>query len=564
MRSLAKSVARELEQRPGDPITVSARTYGYDTEHTVHCRSSTVRTFRPYQCGRAVIIGRLRISLCHVIYPSWPAGVYGLWHPAFPVALWVRVKSTYHSVADLDADPVLLDTPATHSRYSVFRLLDAAWSTFTETLSSTSLRALHPIARRNIEGLLANITVGKLTVATASESGSNADDHVVDFGQTDAEPLLHATLRVRSPSFWMRVALFTDLGLAEAFMFGDVDCDNISALIQILIANREVLTGVDTLLASVLARGRALTSNKFIGSLANSRANISAHYDLGNTMFSSFLSADMNYSSAIFKDFDEDLDNNVSADDRESLEEAQMRKVRLVLKKANILPGQRVLEIGTGWGSLAIMAAKSFHCTIDSLTLSSNQAALARTRIAEAGLSDAITVHCMDFRQCKDKPEWKGAFDRFISVEMIEHVGKDFFEEYWAVADWVLKERTGTGVVQGITIPEARVAGYETGVDFIQKWSEHSVVFPGGYLPSISFWIQTLNAGSSGKLVVDSVHNIGPHYARTLREWKRRFLANWEGTVRQALVKQYALDDAALELFRRKWIYYLYDSTTLC
>ncbi|KAJ7049083.1 CFS1-like protein [Mycena amicta] len=348
----------------------------------------------------------------------------------------------------------------------------------------------------------------------------------------------------------MRVALFTDLGLAEAFMFGDVDCEDISSLIQILIANRRALTtATDTLLASVLSKGRALTSSKFIGSLANSRANISAHYDLGNTMFSSFLSADMNYSSAIFKDLNEDLDSSVSV--RESLEEAQLRKVRLILKKANILPGQRVLEIGTGWGCLSILAAQSFDCTVDTITLSNNQADLARQRIAEAGLAHRITVHCMDFRECRSKPEWAGAFDKFISIEMIEHVGKQFFEEYWAVADWALKPDTGVGVVQGITIPEARVASYDEGVDFAQKW----VIFPGGYLPSFSYWIATLNAGSNGRLVVDSVHNIGPHYARTLREWKRRFLANWEGVVKKALVAQYQLDDKGLEIFRRKWIF---------
>jgi cyclopropane-fatty-acyl-phospholipid synthase len=143
---------------------------------------------------------------------------------------------------------------------------------------------------------------------------------------------------------------------------------------------------------------------------------------------------------------------------------------------------------GTGWGCLAILAAKTFNCTVETVTLSSNQAALARKRIAEAGLSDRITVYCMDFRECKLKPEWAGSFDKFISIEMIEHVGKDFFIEYWAVADWALKPDTGVGVVQGISIPEARttaifaflispsitfvsgVTSYDASVDFAQKW----------------------------------------------------------------------------------------------
>ncbi|KAJ7038783.1 CFS1-like protein [Mycena alexandri] len=387
--------------------------------------------------------------------------------------------------------------------------------------------------------VLSKITVGRITVVTETNTH--------DFGVADAP--LHAILRVKSDTFWVRVGLFTDLGLAEAFMYGDVDCEDISSLIQILIANRrELLAGTDTMVSSMLARGRALTSSKFIGSLANSRANISAHYDLGNTMFSAFLSDDMNYSSAIFKDFNEDLNSAVSV--RESLEDAQIRKVKLILKKANILPGQRVLEIGTGWGCLAILAAKTFDCTVETVTLSSNQAALARKRIEDAKLSDRITVHCMDFRECKLKPEWAGSFDKFISIEMIEHVGKDFFTEYWAVADWALKPDTGVGVVQGISIPEARVASYDASVDFAQKW----VIFPGGYLPSFSFIVETLNAGSAGRLIVDSVLNIGPHYARTLREWKRRFLANWDSIVAKALVEQYKLDSTGLEIFKRKWI----------
>ncbi|KAF8181191.1 Mycolic acid cyclopropane synthetase-domain-containing protein [Mycena galopus ATCC 62051] len=434
----------------------------------------------------------------------------------------------------------LLNTPATHSRYSLFRVLDSVWCSFTEIITGFGRQTLHQIARNNILSVLNKIRVGRITVVTESS--------IYNFGVAD--DALHATLRIKSDTFWIRVALFTDLGLAEGFMFGDVDCEDVSSLIQILIANRHVLTaGTDTMLAAVLAKGRSLTSSKFIGSLTNSRANISAHYDLGNAMFSAFLSEDMNYSSAIFKDYNEDLDPTLSM--RESLEDAQMRKVRLVLKKANILPGQRVLEIGTGWGSLAILAAKMFDCTVETVTLSSNQATLARQRIEDAKLSHRITVHCMDFRECKLRPEWAGSFDRFISVEMIEHVGKNFFIDYWAVADWALRRDTGVGVVQGISIPEARVASYDASVDFAQKW-----VFPGGYLPSFSFIVETLNKGSAGRLVIDSVLNIGPHYARTLREWKRRFLANWDGVVAKALVAQYDLDGQALEIFKRKWIYY--------
>ncbi|KAK7028544.1 CFS1-like protein [Favolaschia claudopus] len=446
----------------------------------------------------------------------------------------------------LHASTQLLKTHTTHPPYSVFRMLDNIWSSFAEALTSTVLRVLHPIAERTVLNALTSIKTGKITLITDPSSSESTTHRFGDPNATD----LQATIRVNSAAFYTRIALFTDLGLAESFMFGDIDCDDISTLIQILILNRPTLTHhTSSLLASALSHGRRLTSTKFLGTLINSRANISAHYDLGNTLFKAFLSQNMDYSCAIFKNYNEDL--NPVPTIRESLEDAQLRKVRLVLKKANIQPGQRVLEIGTGWASLAILAAKTFNCTIHTLTLSSNQAALVRTLIEHAGLSSKITVHIMDFRSFPVTfPALAGTFDSFISIEMIEHVGKDFLNDYWRVVDWALKEGTGRGVVQVITLPESRVASYDAGVDFVQKW----VLFPGGYLPSLTLLIESLSSGSQSRLIVDSVLNIGPHYPRTLREWKRNFLANWKDVIAKALVEEYNLDAEGLEVFRRKWI----------
>ncbi|KAJ6590067.1 CFS1-like protein [Mycena vulgaris] len=358
--------------------------------------------------------------------------------------------------------------------------------------------------------------------------------------------------------------MFKDLGFAEAFMFGEVDCDDMSILLKVLIANRENLNGLNHFWANVLSKGQRLTTYRFLGDLSTSRANISAHYDLGNTMFAAFLSEDMNYSSAVFKHYNEDLEKQ--KDPLESLESAQQRKMEMILTKAGIKPGHRVLEIGTGWGSLSILAATRVDCQIDTITLSSEQCALARERINDAGVSDRVTVHCMDFREALLKPEWAGAFDRFISIEMIENVGKDFVAEYWKVVDWAMKPTTGVGVVQVITVPEARIEEYDQGADFIQKWSmfcriplsiaDRSLVFPGCYIPSLAFVIDTMNRGSSGRLTVDSVFNIGLHYGRTLREWKRKFLRNWEPIIAAKLEETYKLNPADLEVFKRKWTYY--------
>ncbi|EIN11137.1 CFS1-like protein [Punctularia strigosozonata HHB-11173 SS5] len=346
----------------------------------------------------------------------------------------------------------------------------------------------------------------------------------------------------------MRIALFSDLGLAEGYMDGDFECDDISALIQIIIANRSELD-TDNILSTILARGRNLTATRFLGNLTNSRANISAHYDLSNDMFEAFLSEDMCYSSAIFKDFTEDLSPKPGA--LESLEDAQMRKMRYIIELTEVKPGHRVLEFGTGWASLSILLAQTVDCIIDTVTLSVHQATLARRRIADAGLSDRITVHLMDYRQCLQKSEWAGAFDRFVSVEMIENVGREFIAEYWGVVDWAMKPRDSAGCVQVITMPESRIPAYDQGVDFIQKW-----IFPGCYIPSFEFLVSTLAKGSGGRLTVDTVRNIGPHYARTLREWKRKFLRNWDEKIAQALVEEYSLTADDLDVFRRKWIYY--------
>lgn len=273
-------------------------------------------------------------------------------------------------------------------------------------------------------------------------------------------------------------------------------------------------------LSYLFALPQKITSYRFLNTIGNSRGNISAHYDISNDMFagksgnyftpvcrpipsSGFLSQDMTYSCAIFEDLDSDLNtcvpqsewsgdqdlkrlpaptpptttqeqklngnSNANGDPhpistsdchdrhqpRDALHEAQLRKLHHIIQKAHILPGQRILEIGSGWGSLAILIAQTVPgTTIDTLTLSVQQQTLARKRIAEVGLDGRIEVHLMDYRHMPG--EWEGTFDRVVSVEMIEAVGAEFLERYWGVVDWAMKRVGGVGVVQVITIPEAR------------------------------------------------------------------------------------------------------------
>lgn len=197
-------------------------------------------------------------------------------------------------------------------------------------------------------------------------------------------------------------------------------------------------------------------------------------------MFAGFLSEDMTYSCAIFEDLDGDMLDSIASrsewsggqglqrlgetpkvlmrsrqSDQDELYDAQIRKLNHILKKAKIEPGHRVLEIGSGWGSMAILLCQTvLDTTVDTLTLSVQQQTLAVQRIQAAGLQDRIKVHLMDYRSMPES--WKGAFDRVISIEMIEAVGQDFLVKYWSVVDWAMKLNNGVGVVQVITIPEAR------------------------------------------------------------------------------------------------------------
>lgn len=274
--------------------------------------------------------------------------------------------------------------------------------------------------------------------------------------------------------------------------------------------------------------------------MSNSLLNVSAHYDISNEMFAAFLSEDMTYSCPIWKP--------VSSQDttEESLEDAQITKLHRFIDGAHIKPTDHVLEIGTGWGSFAIEAVKTTGCRVTSLTLSIEQKALAEQRIAEAGLSDKIKVQLMDYRAL---PVPQTPYDKVVSIEMLEAVGKEYLHTYFAMIHRVLKKDGGIAVFQCITMPEQRYQAYAKGEDFIRKY-----IFPGGHLPSITQLIDNITSGSEGGLVVEKVENIGGHYAKTLRLWKEKFLNNFDNRIKPALLKEHDnMGDKEVEVFRKKW-----------
>ncbi|KAF7298882.1 hypothetical protein MIND_00836200 [Mycena indigotica] len=473
----------------------------------------------------------------------------------------------------------LLDTPAKHP-WSFSGLLDSAWNRISEAALKTGWTPVARISEAAVVALMQNMDRGSLRVLTYSHiysfpaSGSEQDDT-----ETKAE------LRVLNDAFWIRLAMMGDLGFAEAYMYSDVECNDLVSLFNIFLANRKRLSNLDSKASYLFTLPQKLTSYRFLNTIGNSRSNISAHYDISNEMFAGFLSPDMTYSCAIFDDLDGDMKDGVeqsewsggqgllrlgskstatatptlSEPSTDELYEAQIRKLSHIIKKAKIEPGNRVLEIGSGWGSMAILIAQTVQdTTIDTLTLSVQQQTLARERIAAAGLTDRINVHLMDYRNMP--ADWHGAFDRVISIEMIEAVGQEFLVKYWEVVDWALKLEGGIGCVQVITIPEARFDRYIREIDFIRKWSmlsfSNAVLLPN---PHDQF---SLADGSFGRLTVDGVSNIGPHYARTLREWRRRFLYAFDSTIVPALRREYPdvmngpRGKQEIEVFKRKWIYY--------
>ncbi|KAJ9479867.1 hypothetical protein PHBOTO_003353 [Pseudozyma hubeiensis] len=455
--------------------------------------------------------------------------------------------------------------------------------------------------------------------ASKSESAASAASN----GGSTTAP--HAILIVKSDSFWTRMFFGADLGFAEAYMIGDVDTPDLVACFDLFILNRSSLSNLESVsvASSLISSAQGLLNRRYANTKVGSLRNIGAHYDISNTMYKAFLSKDMTYSCAVFDTLDADVSgplldklnqqtraalgtatnghdssaagvfeplrfaaaaNTDSSDpaanagvrsgdlptppseseaattrasDYDELEAAQKTKLQLIIKRANIRPGDRVLEIGTGWGSFAMEAVRMTGCTVDSVTLSVEQKALAEQRIAAAGMESKIKVHLMDYR---DFPSgWTDRFDRVCSIEMLEAVGIEFLPTYFKCVDRVLKRQGGVAVFQCITMPESRAEAYYKGVDFIRKW-----IFPGGVLPSVTSLVNGATDGSSGNLILDTLVSIGPHYARTLREWKNRFEANFDKVIRPALLRDHdeisRLPEQArqkeVDVFRRKWIYY--------
>ena len=317
---------------------------------------------------------------------------------------------------------------------------------------------------------------------------------------THSAATLRACVRIHDPAFYRRVALNGSVGAAEAYMDGLWDCDELVALVRMLVRNRDRLDAMErgpARLGGAIMRGWAALRRN---TRAGSRRNIAAHYDLGNEFFRLFLDRNLMYSSALFAD----------GEGEESLERASTRKLERICDKLQLSPATRVLEIGSGWGGFALHAARQHGCHVTTATISHEQYQLARARVAAAGLADRVEVLLADYRTLA------GRYQRLVSIEMIEAIGHQYLDTYFRKVGELLTD-DGMALVQAITIEDHRYAQALRSVDFIKRH-----VFPGSFIPSISSMLAAMARVSDLKLF--NLEDIGPSYALTLRAWRRRFL----------------------------------------
>lgn len=331
---------------------------------------------------------------------------------------------------------------------------------------------------------------------------------------------------VRPRAFFSRLGRDTKIGFGEAYMAGDWRPGPNTDLADLLTPFAAKLSN---LVPRALQRLRIVVDKRIpthhANTLEGSRENISAHYDLSNELFASFLDPTMSYSAAWF-------DESEPVDTATKLKEAQLRKIDGVLDYAGVAAGTRLLEIGTGWGALALRAAQR-GAYVTTVTLSSEQLAFAREQIMRANLADKVDLRLQDYR------EVEGTFDAIVSVEMVEAVGEEYWPIYFATIDRLLSDG-GKACIQAIIMDHERVLATKRSFSWIQKY-----IFPGGIIPSLQSINETLEGHTN--LQVSAQRELGPHYARTLRLWRERFVAKWPET------RRLGFD----ETFRRMWEFYL-------
>jgi len=341
------------------------------------------------------------------------------------------------------------------------------------------------------------------------------------FGKPSGELPEPVIIHVHDPRLYGDVAFGGSAGAGEAYMRGYWSTGQLVDVVRLFVLNMDALDGLDGGLARLASPLRKAIHALRRNTRGGARRNIAAHYDLGNEFFRLFLDETLMYSAAIFEH------------PRQTLHDAQVARLERICRKLELKPTDHLLEIGTGWGGLALHAARHFGCRVTTTTISREQWRLARERVRDAGLEDRIEVLCQDYR------DLSGTYDKLVSIEMIEAIGHQYYDTYFERCARLLKPE-GAMLLQAITIADQRYERARRSVDFIQRY-----IFPGSCIPSVA--ALTASIARAGDLRLFHLDDIGPHYATTLAHWRQNFRANLPR------IRALGYD----ETFVRMWEYYL-------
>jgi cyclopropane-fatty-acyl-phospholipid synthase len=374
-------------------------------------------------------------------------------------------------------------------------------------------RKLDQTARKAILSLLSKLKHGRITLTE--------DNQRYPFGEESFAASLKADISVYHSRFYSRILFGGSIGAAEAYMEGLWSADDLTMVMRILALNQKAFEDMEKGLARLTAPLYKLYHFARKNTKLGSRKNILAHYDLGNDFYALFLDQTMTYSCGIFEH------------EQSTLEDASVAKYDRLCQKLQLKPGQRVVEIGTGWGGFAVHAAQNYGVHVTTTTISEEQHRYAAKRFRKAGLEDQISLLKKDYRDIR------GEFDRLVSIEMIEAVGHQFYAAFFETCSRLLKA-DGLMALQAITIGDQIFDRHKRSVDFIKRY-----IFPGSCIPSVTAISNAIARASDLQLI--HLQDITPHYARTLREWRQRFFANIDKVRKMGYP----------ETFIRMWEYYL-------
>ena len=366
--------------------------------------------------------------------------------------------------------------------------------------------------RNQLVKRLAGIAVGRLQITQDTQV-------ILDAGDQTATPLV---VRIKQSRAYRQMVLGGPIGAAEAYMAGDWETDDLVGVLRLFLANRSVLEALDggwNLLQKPLRRLHHFLNRDTI---AQSKKNIAAHYDLGNDFFSLFLDPTMSYSGGVFETRED------------SMEKASINKFEAICRKLDLKPSDEVIEIGTGWGGFAMYAAEHYGCHVTTTTISEEQFAYADEEITRRGLKGRITLLKDDYRKLR------GQYDKLVSIEMIEAVGLAYLPLFFQTCSRLLRP-SGSLLIQAITIAESRFKAASKSVDFIQKY-----IFPGGALASAAELVRIGSAEEQG-LRLYGLDDLTRHYAETMRAWADQF----------ALQRKKMSELELSEAFLNMWEFYL-------